>query len=648
MPRPYWLPPDENTYPEPVKTQRGFRHRYSVTLPYPVAPWQLELACWANRYPTGFGSYYHLRRAIEILLPESAWHEWRETRYRSLCDDEDSYQLGGIRITNHSWVGVASAAKTYDAALYAYLFWLAAPGRSYAILTSTSKNKIKQRSWSAIQEFYIATRNILEASGVPPNSGPHMLNSTMELQALKGDSKHAVFAQAIEPGEVAKAVTNLRGVHADRICLVIDEADGTPEAIYATIPNMLKGCAEFVLINSANGPHTHLDPFSTVCTPVGGWSSISIEHERWRTRPVSQFQLPGGICHHFDGTKSPNVRAGRTLFPFLYTYENWARVANDPDAQRTASFWSQDRGFWPPDGFINTVLTEELIERGDARRTVTEFDGAPTPIGAIDPGFGGDKCVLRLGFFGRTRGASLNGSARGGSSTPVTSTTRLAAQLVTRIEIPILVDLVRDDKKVPAEYQISERVIEECTRFGVTPEHFGVEATGTGRGVAAVLTQEWGEVLAVESGGSPSELPASEEDERPANHVYDRRITELWFSVQAFVRGGHLGGLSPDDVTQFCARTYTFVSKKYSLEKKEDFKARFGRSPDDADSVAVFVNVAREHGLHTRGPRADRHAQQWNSVQATQTELYHEEGLYQPESSADAALQSTGPSWDPA
>ena len=615
-------------YPQPKLVDGRYRHKYGVALRGPALPWQLELLCWSQRLPTGMGEFYHLRRAIELMLPESSWHAWREQRFQSLCDEDDAYHMGNITIRNHSWAGCAASGKTFDAAVFGFFFWLAAPDISYTVLTSTSATKIKQRAWPVIQECYIAAKTLMEEQNL---IAPHMLNSSMMLQAMKGDDKHAIFAQAIRPGEVAKAVENLRGVHAPRICCIIDEATGAPEAVYRTIPNMLKGCQEFVLINSANGPMTHLDCFSKLCVPVQGWTAISAQTPRWNTKPVADYQLPGGVCHHFSGADSPNVKAAKTVFPYLYTYENWLRAEENPDIQRTVEFFSQDLGFWPPEGFLNTVLTEELIERGNARGNV-EITSQTDAIAGLDPGFGGDKCVLRFGQMGRNRSG------------------KLCVQLTESITILILVDLIEDGKKLPAEYQISRRVIEECSKRGVKPEFLGVECSGTGRGVAAVLIQEFGEIVSVESGGAPSDLQASEEDERAATEVYDRRITEIWFSVQAFVRASHLGGLNEEEVQQFCARTYTKPTRKYVLEKKEDLKLRLTRSPDDADACAVLIDVARQRGMHTRGKRADVVADYWKRLRNSQTELLDPGSMYGEQPITDEPMEEalSGPSWDPA
>lgn len=555
----------------PVKTPKGWLHRYNVLDVAPINEWQLELNCWRHRLETGMGSYYHLRRAAELLMPASEWHPWREERFRALCDEELVYKLGGVRVTNISMVGCGASGKTQDAATFGFLFWLAAPHESFVVLTSTSKTKMRQRAWPVIQECFNSARNVMDLDGT---IGPHMLNSQMELQSEPGDHKHAIFGQAIEAGEVDKAVQNIRGVHANRICLIIDEADGTPDAIYATIPNMLKGCREFVIINSSNGPMTHLDTFSRVCEPVRGWSSVSVDTPRWATKAVPEFQLPPGTCLHFDGKTSPNVLAGKTLYPYLYTHENWQRVADNPDVQNTVQFWSQERGFWPPAGFSNTVFSEALVESHGGRDRDVVWIEQPQPVAAFDPAFGGDDCVLQMGLLGMAAG-------------------RKRVLLLTET---LLVPFDPSSTE-PIDVQIGRLVMEKCKRAGVIPELFGTDSTGTGRGVAALLKDRWSpDIVTVEFGGGASELPASPSDPRPSNEVFSNRVTELWWSAREMLQHDQLKGLGDDAIKQFCSRLYEYKAKKYRVERKDETKARTGRSPDQADAVTVLVDVCRRNG----------------------------------------------------
>lgn len=590
-----------------------WRHKYGLVAERPLSDWELELNCWDERHPSGIHPVEHLRRCIALLHPESLWNSWKERRFRALCDDSLADIVGRSIVRNSPWIGCGAGGKTHDAGEFGYYYWLADPENTTVILTSTSRKMMTKRIWPIIQDCWSHTKAMMESEGRRAEQMPNLLNSIMELQASKGDSKHAIFGLAVEEGEVSLAVERLKGVHCERIMLIVDEAPGTPEAIFKTISNMKKGCSELIVVPIANGPLTHFDCFSRVCKPVKGWNSISKDSLQWETNEVREFQLPRGTCLHFSGATSPNVVAQKTLFTFLYTWEDWQRLMRDPIAQREATAYQQDYGFWPPEGFLRTVLTEEMIERGNARGQIA-FDGPTKPIGSLDPAFGGDRCVLRFGRLGKLADG------------------RAAVQIDECITIPILVDAVDESgKRLDAEYQIANFVRPEAEKRKVLPTRFAVESSGTGRGVAAVLTQEWGEIIRVESGGKASDMPASEEDERPSHQVYDRKITELWFSVQAFVKGGQLGGLTDEDCEQFCARLYDKPTRQYILEKKEDLKVRLGRSPDEADSVACLIHGARTLGMETRGPRGERLLSMWDKEIEIQQRVYAEDALYLPE-----------------
>lgn len=590
--------------PRKPKVKKVFK--YGVTSFENIPDWKLELTCWAREANTGYSPWFHCRNAINLMWPEHIWHTWNEKRFSAFCDPIYSQRDGKNVIRVFSWMGCASAGKTFDSVVLGLAWWLADPENSILTMISTTKDSSRSRMWSVLQERYYEFK---ELHGF---DGPHLINSSMVVESTYGDRKHAICTQAVESGELDKTVANIQGRHAKRMFVVVDEAMGTPIQLFSAIPNVFKGAQEVNLLFISNAPLSRQNLFMKLAMPVGGWNSVGPDMEEWRTRPVDAWQIPQGTCLHFNGKFSPNVRAGKTIYPFLYSLENWRRVETNPTIQGSAEFWSQDYGFPPPAGFILTVLSEELIEQGNARGLL-EFDGPTTPIGAVDPAFGGDKCILRFGEYG-----PLKSGKRG-------------VQLTETIQVPINVEQVDEDgKKVPAEYQIASIVRPECEKRNVRPEWFGVEATGIGRGTAAVLTQEWGPVVWVEAEGGATQMPASEEDPRPAKLIYDRRITELWFSVQAFVKGKQLGGLTDEDCAQFCSRKYDYKGKKYCLEKKEDLKPRLGRSPDEADAVATMIEVARQHGFETEGPRSERHRQIFLTDYQVQSKVY-ETVDYRPE-----------------
>ncbi|MBA3357414.1 MAG: hypothetical protein H0U18_16040 [Pyrinomonadaceae bacterium] len=521
------------------------------------------------------GKFYHMKKVLAITMPDLQWNDWLERQISTFCDDSYAYKSGDTIFRNISLVGCASAGKTFSAGIYAYHWWLADPSKSIAILTSTTKEMIGRRVWPVIQGcHHNFKRNASKHFKVQEDKMPcgNLVDSKKILSATKGDEKHAISAIAVRDGETSKAEANIRGQHAERILVMIDEANKTPEAILGTIPNLRKGCKDFTLIVIGN-PESRLDPHGKCCEPVQGFSSRKPGSISWRTKGVPEWQIEPGICLQFRGDESPNVKAGKTEHPKIYSFEDYKATLRD-GVRNTLRYWVMDAGEWPPDGFCNTIFNETMVETCKLRERRT-FRSSATAISSLDPAFGGDGCVQKIAMLG-----DLDDG-------------RQAMHVTASYEIPL-------DPSSPDDYehQIARSVVANCARHGVSPENFVMDATAIGRGVASVLFTDWSNrILKTEFGGSASELPASNDDRRQARDVYDRKVTELWFSTREFALAGQLGGLDTQTIMEFCGREYEMVGKKYKLEAKEECKVRLHRSPDNADAVTLLVELARvRHG----------------------------------------------------
>ena len=443
--------------------------------------------------------------------------------------------------------------------------------------------------------------------------GGNMVDSSTTLQAEKGDDKHAIYALAVAQGDTAKAVAKLSGQHAERILLVIDEGQATPEAIYATIPNLRKACRDLTIIVIEN-PSGKLTPSGRASEPADGWNSIGEDSTEWRTKGVPEWQYEPGVAIRFDGTKSPNVEAAikagvdengicrngerwKDPWPFIYTYAD-SVAAMDPERINTLSYWVQDRGFQPPDGTLNTVLTSEAIERNG--REPFLFHSSKRTIAFLDPAFGGDKCILQFAEVGKTSEDSGVGSYAGKEG----------------IQLTEFVELIIDPSSgVEIERQIAEQTKSHCQMKKVAPHDFGLDATAIGRGVAYAIAEIWNpNIRRVEFGGLPSERAASPTDYRPEKEVYDRKVTALWFRVREMVLNGQLRGIYREAEIEFIARTYEIKSKKYSVMKKTDMKEAIGYSPDHADAIAGVCEVAMLGGFDMASTVAESINDEWESM----------------------------------
>lgn len=557
--------------PAAPKVRKSYPHAYGVNLGVRLNPLELEQWCFRRRWPPergGLGRYRHLRNAARYLWPGLEWNPWLERQIAALCDESTALVSGVTYVKAVAMTGCAAAGKTFAAALYASFWWRLAPHHSAVIFCSTTKEMLRRRVWAPVVSLHM---DACDSGGYYDPVG-RLIDSRTKIVAETGDDLHGMFGIAVAGGETTSAVQHIKGMHCERIAVVIDEAEATPEAIFQTLPNLRKGCREFIVIALGNSV-SHLDAHGLCCQPAAGWTSVSIEDESWPTRGVSKWQIEPGICLHFDGRKSPNVLAGETLYPYLYSWEDHRAALARPDYAASMAYWSHDRGFWPPEGLADRLFTEQMIEKYNGMGRF-EWRSRRTPLAFLDPAFGGDECKLVFGAMGDTPEG------------------RLALEVTEAVTLNL-----RVDSKDELDYQVARRAIAECKKRGVNPRQFGCDAVGTGRGVHAIIAGEWSpEVQRVEATVMPTLRPSSTADGRPAKEVYDRMATELWWSAREALQAGQLRGLYRDAVVQLCSRLYAMQGRKYRIETKAEFKLRLGRSPDDADCFVAGTQVLTPNG----------------------------------------------------
>ncbi len=121
---------------------------------------------------------------------------------------------------------------------------------------------------------------------------------------------------------------------------------------------------------------------------------------------------------------------------------------------------------------------------------------------------------------------------------------------------------------------VAERII--SIYHQTKPHNIFVDA-GQGQGVIDILRRALPCVYEIPFGGAAL---------NPAQ-FYNRR-SEMWFLLREWIRAG---GAIPNDsvlVGEISSPVYGFDAKgRITLEKKEEIKARLGRSPDIADSLAL-------------------------------------------------------------
>jgi len=521
----------------------------------------IELACYRERIKTGKTREYHLRKAFEIVWPKFQWNQWCEMMIWAWCN----YRIVCV-------IGHSRASKTYFFAHLALLDYLCSPHNTATTMTTTKFDALKTRMWGdmmrAIESIdHPALQGVIQNLFKITNTSNEMKFASAT--ASHGDDKFMI--QGVATDSADKTAGKIRGQHADRRRILVDEAQDVASGIYSAFANATSAPDfEGVLLSN---PVEKISDFGNWCKPKGGWGSVHDTDLVWET------ETPGGICLHFDGLQSPNIKANKTIHPFLLTQE-YIDFILTKYGDGSLEYWMYIRGFFPPDGTVSRVWPSATIERS---QKTDEFDFPPQPVASLDPAYEHDDCVLTLGLLGRLR----NGRPC------IRSTKQHKIKTKEGPNEPL------------KDRQIADQVKRLCVEAGVPPENYIQDTTGNGRSVYALLHEGWStKIHKLEYGGAATERPLRLNDSKSAEEQVKYFVSELWFRASYLAADGMLCGLancSPLTTEDLSTRRYTIKQdgerKVMIVESKDEMKKRLGRSPDYGDSYCQFGELMVRKGL---------------------------------------------------
>jgi hypothetical protein len=289
----------------------------------------------------------HFKNICALGYPSIAanWHEWYETGLNAWCEYEE------IGTT-----GCASSHKTHFFTCLALTEWLAAPNRTRVVLSAPTVPALRGGAWARIKGHYA---EIQRATGGFA-AGYNMVDSKTTLQYAKGDDENAVIAVAVDSGSIDQAIGRIQGKHPARVIHARGRgrANSARHLFRARQPahgNQL--FFRFVTIANASDQFSAYGQF---CEPADGWNSVTVDSDSWLTKT--------GICLHYNGLKSPNVKAGTKKYPKLFSQDD-IEIHRKNDGENSKAWWMYVLGFWPPTGLQDTILDGATINAGGAQKT---------------------------------------------------------------------------------------------------------------------------------------------------------------------------------------------------------------------------------------------------------------------------------------
>ncbi len=534
----------------------------------------IQRHAWCAYHNKGNGAVWHRRERIQALWPDYQWHRWNERRLKATCEYD--------WIT---WLGPAGSAKSTDAAVFGLEKWLEAPDRTAVIICSTTVKMLRARIWSQVARFH---QKLPKVKGAFYGD---LMDSVTRVRWKPGDDVNGIFGIAIEEGSIEEVINNLIGIHTQIVWLILDEMQGIRQAIMRATSNMIANPV-FQMLGMGN-PDSLNNPLGKESEPIEGWDSVTRgETEEWETHggPTKG----KGLCQFFNGKKSPadDSPEERKRLSWLCNrewYEGIVKAAhgneNDP------SVWQFGIGWPPPLGLESTLLDDAIVVTFNCKKKAVWTHGY-RQCAALDAAFGGgDKAKLTRIKYGETENEE--------------GKKRWVIEFGEVVVVPI-----DSQSKSPIHYQIMDFCRTKCMEWKILPRDFAMDSSGEGGGLKAIFDKEWGEVVGVEAGGSPSEL-VIDDTGKTAKEAYDTRASELCFSVREFALADGIRGMSDLMTFQACNRRTFYRNGKWAVEPKtgskgrtdergrpvRGYRQRMGSSPDDFDSGAIGVEFCRQQGV---------------------------------------------------
>lgn len=509
---------------------------------------------------SGLGKAQHFRNVVDALWNREGspmrfdWHPWAEAMLDAACE--------------HKYLavaGCASSGKSDFFALWGIVNYLADPANTTVILTSTSLKDSRLRIWGRTMKYWNAVPGL---PGKPVDS-LGMINYR-DPTTGKASTSAGIFLIAGDAKKANDSVGKMIGFKNRTVIVIADElAELSPAILDAALGNLSAANPNFQLVGISN-PSSYYDPFGRLSKPKDGWGSITSEDSAWET--------DFGWCVRFDGEKSPNVLAGKTIYPYMIrpeTLEEKKRTLGENSPQ----YWRMYRGFWCPTGKSAGLFTEQDMVQHCAGDRAVDWVGQPERVAFLDTAFsqGGDRAIVQFGSVG---------AAEGG----------MTMLLLDEGFVHLKSDVTLNE---PVNFQIAKQFKEVCIENGVRIGNAGVDATSGGAVFCDILAAIWGTgFYRCQFGGAASERQASAADGRTCREAFYDRVSEIWGMGAELIRTGQLKGVYFELIQELTARLYETHKRGegscIAVESKRKMRSRTGKSPDIADAALGLVDLCRE------------------------------------------------------
>ena len=488
-------------------------------------------------------------------------------------------------------MGCGSVGKTFTPSAWCVLDWLLDPEWTRIEVASNSQDHVEKNLYADIVRLH--TEAVLPLPG------------NVDSESISLDKKRGmgIFVLVIPGGPKSRgklkgAKIKNRPPHPlfgdnSRLRILLDEAQEIPANIFDETPNLLSSVddsVEHIKIMAAANPKDEWSRYGLNCKPLGGWDAITDEQEEWESET-------GWHVISINAMRTENVMAKKTIFPRMITYEGVQKIIRSQAGgnDQHPNVYTYVYGRFPKTGVQTTIINSNHLRRAEGDWI---FDGPTIPIAGSDPAFTGDLPAMTIGRVGRAVGwVDYKGEKHD------------LPEPAVKIQADGTMILPHGDTQ-----DVADENMARCKQLNIKAENFGIDKTGTGRGVHDVIRRQWKDkvaplaetddgsapIVGVEYAASPSEAKIADEDTQTPKELYDRTATELWmagaklFEYDIIRIGRGVDQKTSEELAGRRGGMKVGIGKKQSVEAKDAYKGRTGEtSPDRADSFLIMLHVAR-------------------------------------------------------
>lgn len=537
---------------------------------------------------------HYLHELLENDAPEEAAQLlWTPTLFNPAPQStKDLWNL--FRTTNQGLImGGGSMSKSYSVGVRLFLEYVRDPEYTAVRVLGPSEDHLEANLFSHLVRLHNSATLPMPGEIGELFIGRSRRNQAGAIKGLVipvGKTKKAGRIQGTK--RVPRPIAHPLFGPLSRLFLFLDEIENIPQGVWGDIDNVLSQVEEegevggFKIFGAYN-PRNQRDEVGLRAEPPFGWESFDVDqHFRWKS-------VRGWDVLRLDGEKCENVITGKIIYPGLQTRAGLSAIAINAGGLQSPGYYTMGRGAYPPQGIELAVIPPGMLSK--MRGEFIWLD-APVHVAACDLALeGGAGAPYTLGRWGRATGMKLpptlefpNGRTVMFKDTHSRSTTRWGLQADQQFMLP------KGDTVAMAA-----RLIDINKKAGVKPEYFACDRTGHGAGIADLMKNDWSpSIHDVNYSNSPSKYKLMTEDSKTCEEEFNRICCELWFGLRAYAEFGYLllhPSMNLEKLSiQVTQRRFVTTGKKKKVQTKKEYVSTGKPSPDEADSLTLFVFAARK------------------------------------------------------